>query len=90
MDIRTQLSDLGRNLYWTWHPDASHIFRDLNPDLWREVNHNPVEFLARLSDKELNAKTAELSLEARITRAFHILRDYEAAFDGSTSPFVSP
>src|SRR3989304_3711166 len=76
MDIAARLRELGRNLYWTWHPEVIDVFRDLDPPLWREVNHNPVEFLARLPDQVLQEKAADLALDARITYAFHGLYNY--------------
>ncbi|MDP6107444.1 MAG: DUF3417 domain-containing protein, partial [Candidatus Brocadiia bacterium] len=41
MDIAAELRELARNLYWTWQPEVIDVFRDLDPRLWREVNHNP-------------------------------------------------
>lgn len=76
MDIRTRLAGLARNLYWTWHLDAISIFRDLNPELWRQSNHNPIELLNHFSDEELREKSTLMALESRIARAHHILRDY--------------
>ncbi len=40
------------------------------------MNHNPVAFLARLPAERLESKAVELALGARITQAFHLLRDY--------------
>ena len=79
MDIAAELRELARNLYWTWRPDIIDIFRDLDPVLWREVDHNPVEFLARLPVDELKTRAADLALATRVNYAFHRLREYEQA-----------
>lgn len=76
MEIRKRLNKLSSNLYWTWHTEISDIFRDLNPKLWSEHKHNPMEFMAELSDEFLDKRIRVLALESRITRAYHILRDY--------------
>ncbi len=39
------LNDLARNLWWTWEPEARKLFRDLNPTLWEQTNHNPIRML---------------------------------------------
>jgi glycogen phosphorylase len=39
------LNDLARNLWWTWEPEARKLFRDLNPTLWDQTNHNPIRML---------------------------------------------
>ena len=79
MDISDRLRELGRNLYWTWHPEVIEIFRDLDPLLWRQLNHNPAEFLSRLPKGTLEARTSELALDARISRCFHQLHGYLGA-----------
>ncbi len=81
MPLADRLRELARNLYWTWHPELIEIFRDLDPDLWREVDHNPVEFLSRMDGDALEEKAAALALDARISQAFHQMQDYMAATD---------
>ncbi|MEA3364385.1 MAG: alpha-glucan family phosphorylase [Candidatus Hydrogenedentes bacterium] len=79
MKTAERLRELARNLYWTWHPEIIGIFRDIDPELWRDVNHNPVAFLKRLPDETLLARGAELAIDTRITHAFHQLNGYLAA-----------
>ncbi|MFW6132286.1 MAG: alpha-glucan family phosphorylase [Planctomycetota bacterium] len=76
MDIADRLHELTYNLYWTWHPQVVEIFRDLDPDLWREVNHNPVEMLDRIDAETLERQASRLALEARISQAFHEMHNY--------------
>ena len=76
MDVMVRLRELGRNLYWTWHPEVVEIFRDIEPDLWRQVNHNPVEFLDRIPEKTLRSKVEELTIEARVSQAYHHMEGY--------------
>jgi glycogen phosphorylase len=40
-----RLSELTRDLWWTWHPKAREIFRRLDYPLWRLTAHNPVRML---------------------------------------------
>ena len=76
MDIAPKLRELARNLWWTWQPDTIALFRDLDPALWRRVNHNPVAFLAQLSPETLVQRAVDLALEARISFGFHRLHEY--------------
>src|SRR5262249_54961378 len=77
-----RLNDLARNLYWTWQPEVVAIFRDINPTLWRSVNHNPLAFCAQVSSEELAERAEATALESRITQAFHRL-DHDVR-DGRT------
>ncbi len=52
------------------------LFRELDPLLWRKVDHNPVEFLKRLPAEQLERRANEMALEARIDYAFRRLSEY--------------
>jgi len=81
VNVAAELRELARNLYWCWQPDVIALFRSLDPAQWRECNHNPVEFLSRMSVDEINKKAAEQAMEVRVNRAFHNLRAYLAQQD---------
>lgn len=49
------LETLSRNLWWCWNHDAIELFRRINPQLWQESGHNPIDFLNRIPQKELEA-----------------------------------
>ena|SRR5438046_2457299 len=57
--LTTRLHQLASNLWWTWEPEVIGIFRDLDPDLWRQVNHNPVALLAALPAEQLVRRAVE-------------------------------
>ena len=40
--LHERLRVLAQNLWWTWHPEVISIFTDLDPHLWRQVDHNPI------------------------------------------------
>lgn len=76
MEIAAGLRALAENLWWSWNPDVIALFRDLDPSLWRSVNHNPIAFLSRFPAEKLERRAVELALEARINFAFHRLNEY--------------
>jgi len=57
--LTTRRYQLASNLLWTWEPEVIGIFRDLDPDLWRQVNHNPVALLAALPAEQLVRRAVE-------------------------------
>ena len=71
-----KLRELARNLWWTWQPNVIALFRELDPALWRKVDHNPVEFLKRLPVEQLERRAAEMALDSRIDYAFRRLAEY--------------
>jgi starch phosphorylase len=90
MSISERLRDLSCNLYWTWHPELIELFRDLDPQLWRDVGHNPVEFLSRFGQEELASRAEAVTLEARIGRAFYQMREYLDSVDTWGRRYASP
>ena len=74
--LTTRLTDLSRNLWWTWHPEVVAIFRDVEPALWREVNHNPIAFVKRLTPEQWSRHAEETVIEIRVNRAFRRLEEY--------------
>ncbi len=47
------LGEIALNLWWTWNPKGKNIFKRLNPYLWKESGHNPIDMLKKLSSAEL-------------------------------------
>lgn len=60
------LDALARDLWWSWQPDAKDLFRDLDPTLWSEVNHNPIALLARLDTDRLAERRSALAVDSRL------------------------
>ena len=77
-NLHDRLWALAKNLWWTWHPDIIRLFTDLDPHLWRQVNHNPVAFLNRIGPEEIEHRASELVLHSRINHAFRRLNEYLA------------
>jgi starch phosphorylase len=48
-----RLYELAYNLWWSWHPEAQALYRDIDRDLWEYVGHNPVRFLSEISSPRL-------------------------------------
>jgi starch phosphorylase len=35
------LERISWNYWWSWAPDGNSVFRDLDPELWEQCEHNP-------------------------------------------------
>jgi starch phosphorylase len=74
--LHERLRALAQNLWWAWHPEVITLFTDLDPHLWREVDHNPTAFLNQISPEQIEERAAELVLHSRINYAFRRLNEY--------------
>jgi starch phosphorylase len=74
--LHTRLRALAQNLWWAWHPEVISLFTDLDPLLWRQVDHNPIAFLNQITPEQIEERAAELVLHSRINYAFRRLNEY--------------
>jgi starch phosphorylase len=64
----TALRELSWNYWWSWAPDGSEIFRDLEPALWQQCEQNPRLLLSQISDLRLTQMAADPSFGERIAK----------------------
>ncbi len=72
--ILDRLRELAGNLRWTWHAEFEPLFREIDEQLWREVTHNPIVFLTRVSDEKLAEKSQDPHYRVRLEKACAFLR----------------
>jgi starch phosphorylase len=76
LTIVERLRRLARNLHWTWDPEVKELFRDLDPAIWDESNHNPIAFLNNLSPEEIERRGNVHYNNTRILYAYRRLEEY--------------
>ena len=71
-----KLSELAHNIWWSWNYEATELFRDLDPALWKEVGHNPVLLLERMSYAKLEALANDKVILKRMNDVYSKFRAY--------------
>jgi glycogen phosphorylase len=56
-----RLRELAYNLWWSWRPDAQDLYRQIDPELWEQDYHNPVDFLRDVRQRRLEAASQDES-----------------------------
>ena len=78
------LDRLAWNYWWSWAPDGIAIFRDLDPEIWQQCEHNPRALLAQVSDVRATQMAVEPAFAERV-------RSLTQRFDAyMADPQVSP
>jgi starch phosphorylase len=54
-----RLGELAYNVWWSWNPDASALFRYLDQTLWELTHNNPVKLLRQIAPTKLEAAAAD-------------------------------
>ena len=70
------LQRIAYNLWWSWEPDAISLFRRLDPDLWQETRHNPVEMLGILQQTTLEGLKSDEGFMAHLKMVDEKLTEY--------------
>jgi len=71
-----KLSEIARNIWWAWNFEATELFRDLDPELWKECGQNPVFLLERMSYEKLEALAKDKVILRRMNEVYAKFRDY--------------
>src|SRR5262245_35278605 len=70
----SRLRELAYNLWWSWHPEAQDLYRQIDPELWEQDYHNPVDFLRDARERRLDAAAAD---EAYLRQYDRVLADFD-------------
>ncbi|MEY8687248.1 glycosyltransferase family 1 protein [Bacteroides sp. AN502(2024)] len=71
-----KLSEIARNIWWAWNFEATELFRDLEPELWKECGQNPVLLLERMSYEKLEALAKDKAILKRMNDVYTKFREY--------------
>jgi len=76
----SKLGPLACNLEWSWNTRSRLLFKRLDPDLWRDTQHNPVKLLNEIRPDQLNIAAQNPDF----------LREYDATLKQITRNGQSP
>jgi starch phosphorylase len=75
---------LAYNLWWSWNADAQALYADIDPTLWKRVNHNPVKFLRLVSQAKLDRAASDEHYQSRYDAVMRAFDEYVKPAAGST------
>ncbi|MBV9209156.1 MAG: alpha-glucan family phosphorylase, partial [Acidobacteria bacterium] len=70
------LERLAWNYWWSWSADGTSVFRDLDPDVWEECEHNPRPLLAETSEFRLMQMATDPAYDERVRRLAESFENY--------------
>jgi len=77
----SRLRELAFNIWWSWHPEAQELFRQIDPELWEQDYHNPVDFLRDVRERRLVAAAEDAAYLQHYDQVLISLDRYVAAQD---------
>lgn len=70
------LSDLARNLRWSWHTETQELFRAVDPENPRSADADPVRLLGTVPAARLAELAGDQHFMRRLTEVSEDLRQY--------------
>ncbi|MEX2370910.1 MAG: alpha-glucan family phosphorylase [Bacteroidales bacterium] len=96
MTVQQQIPDklrflevLSRNIWWSWTKDAVDLFRSMNPELWEEVEENPIMLLERISFERLKSLERDDAFLGRLEQVRAAYTSYMGTPKRKNEPSVS-
>ena len=84
-----KLSELSRNIWFSWNNEATDLFRDLDPELWQQVGQNPVLMLERMRYAKLEELSKDRVILRRLEQVYDKFRAYMDTPCDKTRPSVA-
>jgi glucan phosphorylase len=79
--IHEKLTELASNLWWSWEPEVTSIFRAIDPVLWSQLGHNPLLMLKEYPPERLEQRGL-ITSEWRVTENNRRARYYRLTRTG--------
>ena len=70
------LMELANNLWWTWNFEAASLFKSVDPELWIEVEHNPVALIEALEIEELSTLESNKEFMTKLQMVYNKFVNY--------------
>ncbi|MCM1312611.1 MAG: alpha-glucan family phosphorylase [Bacteroides sp.] len=83
------LDEIAHNLWWSWNNEATDLYNDLDPDLWKKVGQNPVLLLARMNYEKLEELSKDKKVLERVNKVYADFRKYMDVKPDATRPSVA-
>jgi len=69
------LTALVANLSWSWNREARQLVRSMDPPLWRQVRHNPIQVLRDIAPERLE----QLAHDPQFLRQYDLVMEWMAS-----------
>lgn len=76
-DNLQKLLELSKNLWWTCDYEAVNFFSSIDPQLFREVEHNPIKLIYSLSREKLKELSEDKGFLFELEKIWNKFEDYK-------------
>ena len=88
--MKSLFERLAWNYWWSWAADGISLFRDLDPEVWDDCEHNPRQLLARTTRYRLAQAAADPLYLERVKRLAARFEAYMSPGTGASYASITP
>ena len=70
------LGIIAYNLWWSWNTPATEMYKDINPQLWEESEHNPIAIISSLSGSDCERLLNDEIFMAKMKNVYEAFQNY--------------
>lgn len=71
-----KLFEIAQNLWWSWNDDAIALFESIDPQIWDELEHNPIPLMEQLSAHSMSILENDVDFIYRLNNVYHRFKEY--------------
>ena len=71
-----KLDELAHNIWWVWNEDAKALFKEIDPEMWTRVRHNPIMMLQSLGYDKLEVLSKDQLFLDKMNAIYDKFRKY--------------
>jgi phosphorylase/glycogen(starch) synthase len=83
------LSTLSRNLWWSWNTEATALWKEIEPSLWKKTKQNPIKLLKKVNYKRLLHLKKDENFVKRMKQVENAFHNYMSAKPEKDKPLVA-
>lgn len=84
-----KLSEIAHNFWWSWNEEARALYSELDTELWKATEENPVLFLERMNYEKLEALASDKAFVRKMNGVYADFEEYMNVEPDHTRPSVA-
>ncbi len=83
------LEELSKNLWWCWNQEAIDLFKSIDSKIWREVDHNPIALLDKISYSRYQELEKDETFIQKLEKVSSDFKNYMSVKEQMTGPNIA-
>jgi glycogen phosphorylase len=83
------LQEMAHNLWWVWNTNVKELYKSIDPELWKELRHNPIFLLEKIKSERLRQVSEDEKFLANLDNVYAEYKAYINAQPNEKIPSVA-